>query len=104
MPAHHQATLSVPATHPALPGHFPGTPVVPGVLLMDLVLQCAEGWLQGALTVQALRQVKFHTPLLPDETAELTVDLEGERLAFRIVRGAQLIAQGAFILDLSGHA
>jgi 3-hydroxymyristoyl/3-hydroxydecanoyl-(acyl carrier protein) dehydratase len=30
--------FTIPAEHPALPGHFPGRPVVPGALLLDHVL------------------------------------------------------------------
>lgn len=32
----------VPHDHPCLPGHFPGRPVVPGVVVLDHVLQAVE--------------------------------------------------------------
>ena len=28
--------------HPSLPGHFPGRPLVPGVVLLDRVLEAIE--------------------------------------------------------------
>jgi 3-hydroxymyristoyl/3-hydroxydecanoyl-(acyl carrier protein) dehydratase len=37
MSERHEATFAVPASHPSLPGHFPGAPVVPGVVVLDLV-------------------------------------------------------------------
>ena len=94
----HQSTFVVPADHPSLPGHFPGSPVVPGVVVLDHVLKTTELWKQSPLSVTGLRQVKFHAPLLPAEVAAVALELEGEALAFRVTRGEQLIAQGTFVL------
>jgi hypothetical protein len=48
--------------------------------------------------LSGIRQVKFHAPLLPDEPVELTLEATADALRFHIVRGDQLIAQGAFTL------
>lgn len=63
----------VPDTHPALPGHFPGHPIVPGVVLLDRVMALAmavtgaagdtcpaQGW--------QVSQAKFLSPVGPGET------------------------------------
>ncbi|TKR30363.1 beta-hydroxyacyl-ACP dehydratase [Luteimonas gilva] len=83
----------VPADHPSLPGHFPGRPVVPGVVLLDRVLEAieAEGAPVGALR---LPQAKFLRPLLPEETARIELQTQERRWRFRIFRGDELIASG----------
>jgi 3-hydroxymyristoyl/3-hydroxydecanoyl-(acyl carrier protein) dehydratase len=96
----YQAAFSIPANHPALPGHFPGAPVVPGVVLLDLVLQASEAWHGNPVKASGLRYVKFHFSLLPEQRAEVMLELDGHRLAFRIAHGEQLIAQGVFDLEL----
>ena len=65
----------VAADHPSLPGHFPGNPVVPGVLLLDRVmhgLQQATG-----LRLSHLKQVKFISALLPEEQAQAICEIDG---------------------------
>ena len=94
----HHSTFVIAADHPVLPGHFPGTPVVPGVVVLDYVLQAGERWQGRSLAARGLKQVKFHSPLLPDERADVSLELDGETLNFRVTRGEQPVAQGTFVL------
>jgi 3-hydroxymyristoyl/3-hydroxydecanoyl-(acyl carrier protein) dehydratase len=94
----HRASLRIEADHPALPGHFPGAPVVPGVVLLDQVLEIAERWLGGPITVATLTEAKFLAPLLPVEQAEVLLERRDAELRFRIERGGLPLAQGRFIL------
>lgn len=86
-------TFSIPASHPALPGHFPGRPVVPGVVLLDRVAAALERW--RGLRVAGLPQVKFLRPLLPDQEAELLLEDDGKSIRFRIVHAQATIASGS---------
>ena len=82
----------VPHDHPCLPGHFPGHPVVPGVVVLDHVLQAVEA-LHGPRAAMRLPQVKFAQPLLPGEDAEVALEaLPGARWKFRVLRGDVLLA------------
>jgi 3-hydroxymyristoyl/3-hydroxydecanoyl-(acyl carrier protein) dehydratase len=49
--------FSVGSEHPALPGHFPGHPIVPGVLVLDRVLTRVTAELNRAVYI--LQKVKF---------------------------------------------
>jgi 3-hydroxymyristoyl/3-hydroxydecanoyl-(acyl carrier protein) dehydratase len=94
----HESVLEVPADHPSLPGHFPGNPIVPGVLLLDEVLNAAERWLERTVHVRALPQVKFVQPLKPHETARIQLTLDGSSLKFAIQKADATIAQGVMQL------
>ena len=90
--------MSVPPSHPALPGHFPGQPVVPGVVLLEAVLAAAEAWQQRALEPLALPTVKFLQPLLPGQDAEIVLEAVDGALRFQVLRGTDLLAQGTLEL------
>ncbi len=98
----HQTTFVITADHPSLPGHFPGTPVVPGVVVLDHVLQASERWQGRVLRARALKQVKFHSPLLPEQRADVSLEIEGTTLTFRVTRDDQPVAQGTFALEQVG--
>ena len=102
MSEQHQTTFVVAADHPSLPGHFPGTPVVPGVVVLDHVLQASERWQGRGLRARGLKQVKFHSPLLPGQRADVLLELQGEALIFRVTRNDQPVAQGTFTLAQDG--
>jgi 3-hydroxyacyl-[acyl-carrier-protein] dehydratase len=94
MSERHVQPLCIPADHPSLAGHFPGNPVVPGVVLLDHVLAVAADWLGGLPAALALPQVKFLQPLLPEQPALIELQRDGQRLRFRVLRDATLIASG----------
>ena len=93
----HVRQFIVPHDHPALPGHFPGNPVVPGVVLLDEVLSLLES-LHGALPALRLPQVKFLQPLLPGEEASVELIARGvDGWRFKIVRGDIVLVTGDIV-------
>lgn len=57
--------LTIAADHPAYPGHFPGAPLLPGVVLLDAALRCiarSTGTGPGHWQIAA---AKFHRPVGP---------------------------------------
>ncbi len=96
-PDQHRETFAIAADHPALPGHFPGRPVVPGVVLLGRVLDAAERWTGRAPAPLALPQVKFLRPLLPGERAEIELERRGAGLRFRVLRADALLASGELV-------
>jgi 3-hydroxyacyl-[acyl-carrier-protein] dehydratase len=86
----------IPADHPSLPGHFPGRPLVPGVVLLERVVEAIEA-AHGDLGALRLPQVKFLQPLLPGQAARIELDGEPPRWRFRVLRDTTLLASGDVI-------
>ena len=86
--------FTVPSDHPSLPGHFPGNPVVPGVVLLDHVLDAVEAAHGGPLQGLRLPQVKFVHPLLPEQAATVALEGAAPRWRFRVHHGDRLLASG----------
>lgn len=85
--------VSVDPAHPALPGHFPGQPLVPGVMLLEQVALALQAW--RAQRLSRVIEAKFIAPLLPGETATLRLDAsDTTRLRFEIHRDGHLLARG----------
>ena len=62
------------ANHPSLPGHFPGAPLVPGVVILDEVLAALVEWRQNS-RLSAIRSAKFLVPLRPEEPFTIFLSL-----------------------------
>ncbi len=93
MNAGFEQVLRVGAGHPALPGHFPGAPLVPGVLLLEQVALALRAW-RGQRLGRVL-EAKFAAPLLAEETATLRLSAaDGSRIRFEIRHDGMLLARG----------
>ena len=93
----------IPVEHPSLPGHFPGQPIVPGVVLLDRVIEAIEAS-HGRLPPLRLPQVKFLRPLLPGQPARIELQGESPRWRFRVLREDELLASGEIVGELAAAA
>ena len=93
----HESTLVFAADHPAFAGHFPGAPIVPGVLLLDAVIHATESALKQPII--GIASAKFLQPVGPDETVGLGVEGGNNgRSRFEITRGTQRAAAGQLLM------
>jgi 3-hydroxyacyl-[acyl-carrier-protein] dehydratase len=91
-----QAQGRIPADHPSLAGHFPGNPIVPGVLLLHELLATIQDQWNVAPGPIYWSAVKFTASLRPEEPFVMTVETtDGERIVFAITRGDTTIASGS---------
>ena len=95
-----EKTLHVASDHPAFAGHFPGRPILPGVVLLDWAIGAIESCEQAGgefLGRHQLSACKFHRPVGPDATLSLRIDFKpGGQVAFAIDEGGQPVASGSF--------
>ena len=91
-------TFTIAADHPALKGHFPGAPILPGVLLLDETLRALEAGGARAGTRWRISSAKFLKPVRPGET----LLLEHERAAngsirFSVSSAGRAVAHGVLV-------
>jgi 3-hydroxymyristoyl/3-hydroxydecanoyl-(acyl carrier protein) dehydratase len=70
-PVLYTARAHIPLDHPCFPGHFPGQPILPGVLLLERVLSLAQASLGQPLNECTLYNVKFLAPVAPDDAIDV---------------------------------
>ena len=86
--------MVVPATHPALPGHFPGRPIVPAAWILTLVeAACREAF--STTPVTGIAHARFRSPLAPGTTMRIELVLVRDgTIAFACTGPAGRIADG----------
>ena len=103
-----ELALQIPLDHPAFAGHFPGSPIVPGVVLLDAVVHAArEHWapdVNGKLgnagaDVCQISTAKFLSPVSPGELLTISCDRAASgSIHFNIVSGTRKVATGTLML------
>ena len=112
-----ECTTVFDADDPMFAGHFPGNPLVPGVILAEALAQtagiaAASGYPTGTrplFLLSAIRGMKFHRAVRPGQTIQLRADklAQVEKLVqFAVaatVAGAS-VAEGQIVLTVAPEA
>ena len=94
------STLLVPAQHPAFNGHFPGAPLLPGVVLLDEMLRAVER--DGRGTGWSIATAKFLQVVRPGETLTFEHELLANgALRFAIRSAGRPVATGTLVPRLA---
>ena len=97
-----------------LQGHFPGNPIVPGVILCEILAQSACVLMQdvmssGQLPVYTgLNNVKFRSPVVPGDTVETQCHITRAKHPFYFAEGTvtvdgRLCVSAAFSFAITGE-
>lgn len=87
--------IRIETDEPYLAGHFPGDPVVPGAVILELVIEALSRRAGARPKVRRIDAVKFLRPLRPGDELDIELDSLDEitvRFACRSAGG--LIATG----------
>jgi predicted LPLAT superfamily acyltransferase/3-hydroxymyristoyl/3-hydroxydecanoyl-(acyl carrier protein) dehydratase len=88
-------TLRIEAGHPALAGHFPGSPVLPGVVLLDETVRAIERESGGAPRRWTVGAAKFLKPVQPGESLTLEYEpLPNGSMRFAVTSAGRAVASG----------
>lgn len=99
------STIFPPDT-PFFRGHFPGDPLVPGVILAEALAQLAgivAGQRGRALRLAAIKTMKFPSSVRPDETVTLNAQKLGTaaglwQFSVEARVGQRVVAEGVIVL------
>jgi 3-hydroxyacyl-[acyl-carrier-protein] dehydratase len=94
---------------PFLEGHFPGNPIIPGVLITEALAQTAGIAIGGPgkmFLLTAIRAMKFLRPVRPEERIDLFAECVNEmnglaQCAVRATCKGESVAEGQLVLALA---
>lgn len=84
--------LDIPVDHPAFNGHFPNHPILPGVCILNYVINAFERPSQG------FRSAKFLKPVRPGDTLQIAFgDIKRGAYSFTVKVAGDIVCEGQII-------
>ena len=87
--------ITMGKNHPSLAGHFPGHPVVPGVVMLGEIMNAIREMAKVKIEFVGMPSAKFMSPLNPGEPLTIRLDQQGDGATeFTCTTGSRLITSG----------
>lgn len=82
-------------------GHFPGLPLLPGVIQSHLAIKLFEKYFGQKIKFSGLKNVKFFNPIFPEIRMQLHCELEADKgyLRFQYSMGDKVFSRGTVIIS-----
>jgi predicted LPLAT superfamily acyltransferase len=98
-------TLTISREHPAFAGHFPGAPILPGVVLLDEMVRALECEAPPGAGRWRIGAAKFLKPVRPGETLTLEHEqLPNGSIRFSVSSAGQPVAHGVLLPESAPRA
>jgi 3-hydroxyacyl-[acyl-carrier-protein] dehydratase len=74
-----EAIVDINPDHDVFKGHFPTQPVLPGVVMIDILNDCLSAALKSKYRMTTAAQIKYLNVVVPTESKQLRVEIDIKR-------------------------
>lgn len=92
-----ESALPVAADHPAFAGHFPGRPILPGVVLLAEAMAAVAALAGDPVERWTIASAKFLSPVTPGMALALVREPTAGGVRFEVRAGARVVASGLLV-------
>jgi len=99
------ATIKFYGEHKVFEGHFPGNPIVPGVVQIQIIKDLLEKVTEGKLFLNKTKSVKFLNIINPDKTGSVLFEIKFDKEGEKNYKVKCIVKKGSLVfLKYSGNA